>query len=49
LISLEILANGGGKTEELFIGNAVRRFDWPFRWFFSGPGYALAAFIAGID
>jgi hypothetical protein len=27
LISLEILANGGGKTEKLFTGNAARRFE----------------------
>jgi len=29
LISLEILANRGGKTEKLFTGNAARRFDCP--------------------
>jgi hypothetical protein len=29
LISLAILANGGGKTEKLFTGNAARRLDCP--------------------
>jgi len=29
LISLEILVNGGGKTQKLFTGNAARRLDCP--------------------